>query len=121
GSVLPARSQAVRRNGCRRARPLAGPAVTRSRAPNARSANPIEREPDRTDVVAAPARVKAADLPGHEVTGYRASTVNALKAQTEEISHAACCHRPGKQGIADLHSSTGRDDSRRAMPDRGCR
>src|SRR6185295_13805249 len=81
--------------------------------------------PDRTDVVAAPARSKVADLLSHEVTDYRASTINALKAQTEEASRAACCHRPGEQGIADLHSSTGRDNSRGAKTpdpeaDRAC-
>jgi hypothetical protein len=34
-----------------------------------------------------------ADLLGHEVTDYRASTNNALEAQTKEVSHESCCHR----------------------------
>jgi hypothetical protein len=58
---------------------------------------------------------KAADLLVHEVTGYRASKVNALEAQhIEEDSRAACCHRSGWAGIADLHPPRERRNHRGA-------
>jgi transposase len=59
----------------------------------------------RMDVVAGDhARAeKAADLLVHEVTGYRASTLDALEAQyIEEDGREACCHRSRRPGIADL-------------------
>src|SRR5205823_2735360 len=74
----------------------------------------------RTDVVAVVASAESrADLLVHEVTGYRASNKNALEAQhIEEVSHAACCHRSWRPGIADLHSCIGRSNSRgEAIPD----
>ena len=49
-------------------------------APNAQASSP-----DRTDVVAALARSTAADLLSNEVTEYRASRKDALKAQTKEV------------------------------------
>ena len=50
----------------------------------------VREDPDRTDVVAAPARSKVADLLVHEVTGYCASKVKALEAQhIEEDSREA--------------------------------
>jgi transposase len=44
------------------------------------------RRPDRTDVVAALARRKVADLLGNEVTDYRASSCNALERLTELVA-----------------------------------
>src|SRR5262249_1888356 len=50
----------------------------------------------------------------NEVAGDRASTSNALEAHRKEGSHEPCCHRSRRQGIADLHPSTGRGDRGRA-------
>src|SRR5262249_36185300 len=76
-----------------------------------RGARMARRGENRVDVVAASARthlVEWAGLVGNEVTGYRASTRNALEAQTEETSRESCCHRFGVGGIAGLRSWTRR-------------
>jgi hypothetical protein len=41
-----------------------------------------------------------------EVAVDRASTTNALEAHRKEDSHEPCCHRSGRQGVADLHPAT---------------
>src|SRR6266540_3436171 len=69
----------------------------------------------RMDVVAVDlaSAESRADLLATEVTGYRASTRNALEAQDlEEVSRESCCHRSWRTGIADLHSPAGRNHRR---------
>lgn len=61
----------------------------------------------RTDVVATPARSKAAD-PSKDVV-----TQNGATREKGEISRAACCHRSRLEGVASVCASGGRDDSRR--------
>jgi hypothetical protein len=69
----------------------------------------------RQPLAASARRARAAVLLGDEVAVDRASTGNALEAQTLEDSHASCCHRSGEQGIADLHPPTRRSHRRGAQ------
>jgi len=53
---------------------------------------------------------EVAGLQRNELTSYRRSGVNALKAQAEETSHGPCCDRFGGKGIADLYPFGRRND-----------